>query len=515
MKRKKHKNNTLNGGVDKKWAQAVAAETKSILQYNKIPEGKMSEIVLEYAEPLVAEFLEYEEDQVMIIEMGCILWNLVFMKRQDEELFREAENRVINILYREPFYLEPDGALNLISDMLKRWEQEYSWCRRMIVDKKIEKRKSGLHLSVVSSILEARTAEDTHDTDNEPCPCGSGKKRKKCCLNSNAATQHARVRDEAGNEHSSFSGRGTGFDIHPYAIVKMVQNPSEHVLKALSKRDLKKLSLKWNIGKVAGLETDDIVDRLHTLGIDASRSAFVSIARDRTSAWSIGNMWAEEIDILGRDDEDLVCLAACELWKRYCPERPSEEMVDDWVAEGYEFLEAHEAENAIHIWLKVWEHVCTRLEPSMKTFDSVDPVFKITQCFLNWIQDFEMELLNAARMNKEYAELGIKIIREVLNRFEKEDENTILNFRCSLGHLCFCADRAVEGEEVFRSVIRDSPHSSHGYVALSDALSDPYNTRQDIPRAITLLEQALAFPVKDADAWDVDARLADLCSKMI
>jgi len=347
---------------------------------------------------------------------------------------------------------------------------------------------------------------------NEPCPCGSGKKYKKCCMNSNVTMLPApQVPDDIGRGSSSFSISDAGLDIHPYAIVRLVQNPSEQLLQTLSQHDIARLKDKWNIDKVARLETDDIIDRLRVLGIDASCSAYLPLIKNRTSAWSIGEVWATETERpLKMNDEDLICLAACELWKRYCPEGPSDEMVDDWVAEGYDYLEAREEETAIHTWLRVWEHVRTRLEPEMNTFCLVDPIFKITQFFGNWIQDFEMAIANAAHNDSKYAKMGIRIIREVLDHFDGENEGTILNYRCDLGRLLFRDGRAEEGREVLQSVICESPHFSHGYVVLSDELSASHNAHQDIPRAIALLEQALAYPAKDASDWDVKARLADL-----
>jgi hypothetical protein len=35
-------------------------------------------------------------------------------------------------------------------------------------------------------------------------------------------------------------------------------------------------------------------------------------------------------------DDDFLGIAACELWEHYCPERPSVEMLDDWMQEGYD-----------------------------------------------------------------------------------------------------------------------------------------------------------------------------------
>lgn len=348
---------------------------------------------------------------------------------------------------------------------------------------------------------------------NEPCPCGSGKKFKKCCLGKATAGAFLPSRLTALERHalSSAADQGGEQGLHPYAVVKIVENPAPEVRAGLTKRDLAGLAARCSRAKVARLETSEIVERLQLSGIDASRSAFAPLAAGLASAWRLGEKWLGGLDHAPDiEDDDFVCLAACELWKRYTPDRPSLEMVDDWVTQGYDFLEASDNVKAVDIWLRVWEHVGTCLGPHIRTFSAADPECMLSQHFGNWVQDLEMELGNAAVDDRAYAEIGIRVLGEVAARFVDEEENTRLNFRCALGRLLFLAGRPAEGDVALTAVIQECPHSAHGYVALSDELSAPRSTAQDIPRAIALLEQALAYPVINADDWDIDARLSDL-----
>ena len=348
---------------------------------------------------------------------------------------------------------------------------------------------------------------------NDPCPCGSNKKYKKCCLAADTEKQpEAAVTANTDGLASSREDRwSAGLNLHPYAIAKMVEDPSPEVLSALSKREIAELKDKWFIGKVARLKTDDIVTRLRNLGLDGSPDVYLPLTEGHTSAWSIGENWQASLDSpLGMHDEDFVFLAACELWKRYCPDRPSQEMVDDWVTAGYDHDEAGKNDEAADIWSRVWDVVRQRLEQHMTTFHAADAVFKITQFFGNWIQDFTMALENASLKDREYAETGVRVVREVLERFVEENENTVLNFRCDLGRILFLAGRQEKGEAVLQDVICEHPHLAHGYVTLSDQLSFRHNKQQDISRATALLDQVLSYPVEDAAGWDLEIRLADL-----
>ena len=250
------------------------------------------------------------------------------------------------------------------------------------------------------------------------------------------ATEAAIYRQEKAEQPATAEHSGMG--IHPYAIAKMVANPSPNLLTEMSKRQIKALKDKWSIPNVARLETDEIVSRLEKLGIDGHQAAFVEMTNGRTSAWSVGKTWMDALSVPPHEgDVDFICLAACELWKRYCPERPSMEMLDDWVTEGYDLSQARKNVEAVEIWLRVWEHVRPRIEPHMTTLHAADAVFQVSQFFGNWIQDFTMEIHNAVIRDQKYAEIGIRVTHEVLGQFVDEDLNTVLNFRCELGGLLF------------------------------------------------------------------------------
>ena len=87
----------------------------------------------------------------------------------------------------------------------------------------------------------------------------------------------------------------------------------------------------------------------------------------------------------------------------------------------------------------------------------------------------------------------------------------------NLGEFLFLDDRAEEGEAVFAALIEDQPDEAIGYARLSSIVAHGVRGSRaggpsDVPRAIALLEQAIARPVQDASGWDIQARLEDLRS---
>ncbi len=151
MSRKHRKKQVPLHGADRKWAESAFRGTDAIICDMPLPEGKVSDIVADYAEPLVETFVESDEDHVDILTFACILWNLAITRRVKKSVFDEMETAVMHALAVAPFNLRPDEALNLLSFMLKRWDTEFSWCRRLIVDKRIAIEADDIHLSIASA----------------------------------------------------------------------------------------------------------------------------------------------------------------------------------------------------------------------------------------------------------------------------------------------------------------------------------------------------------------------------
>ena len=348
---------------------------------------------------------------------------------------------------------------------------------------------------------------------NAPCPCGSGKKYKKCCLqkdqerspsmSTTAPPSAGRSPETAANVLSQLS---------PYVVAKIFESSDEFA--RLKRRNPTKASLFWTPGRVASLETEEILARLRELGIDPSREVYLELARNRTCAWDLSGLWRQKIGTrLPRHEKDFLGVAACELWKRYCPERPSVEMLDDWMQEGYSLVMDGQGAQACDRWSTVWKIIHSRFGSQMRTCDPAAVVFDGTQGLYNWVQDFALELHNAALHDVRYAEMGIGLCQAVLAQFPDEDELFHVNFRADLGEFYYLADRAKEGERVLLGLIRNYPDHAAGYARFAEILA--YGARRDDvppdpPRAQALLESALARPVSNAADYDLQKRLDEL-----
>jgi hypothetical protein len=269
----------------------------------------------------------------------------------------------------------------------------------------------------------------------------------------------------------------------------------------------------WTPSRVASFDTEEIAARLRRLGIDPSRDAYLELAERHTSAWDLSEEWYSPIQRrLSRDQKDFVSLAACELWKRYCPERPSVEMLDDSMQDGYRLREDRQESQACERWWEVWEIILRRLKHYMRACGLTFPVFRGTESLEVWLYDFAETLYHLARDEPRYAGMRVRLCEDVLDQFPDEDDLFLENFRSALGESLYLAGLDEAGERILLELIRDRPHRSVGYATLAEMLGRGRRGTPpiDLPRAVALLERALARPVEDAPDYDVEFRLEDM-----
>ena len=352
---------------------------------------------------------------------------------------------------------------------------------------------------------------------NAPCPCGSGKKYKKCCLGKEEPTWTG---PEKGAPElppwappSTLSPRASSAEMSPYVLAKLFEESEQFA--HMQRREPERARRFCTPREVAALSTQEIVDRLRKLNVDATRETYLAQAEARTSAWILSEPWREASrkKPLSLYEDDFLGLAACELWKRYCPERPSIEMLDDEMQAGYRRATEGDAVGACTQWARVWETIRERMRPEMRTIDDAAAVFSGMQALYNWIQDYMLELRTAAVKDRGYADTGVRLCEEVLAQFPDEDELFLINFRGDLGELLCLAGKPERGERVLLELIRDYPDTAAGYARLADLLGygpTPGSEPIDRQRAVQVLEEALARSVTDAADYDLELRLSDM-----
>jgi tetratricopeptide (TPR) repeat protein len=257
------------------------------------------------------------------------------------------------------------------------------------------------------------------------------------------------------------------------------------------------------------MATDRIVGELAAAGVDIDVTAFGELARSHISAWALSQTWRTSAFA----DPEFVGLAACELWRRCVPERPSLEMLDELMQEGYDALERGDAPGACQTWIRMWDALLAVLPPEVGLVDQADALFPGLNTPGNHLGDMQVELHNAALDNADIARQSADLYARLAERFAACPQANLL--RRDLAEFLNTAGEQRKAEAILQQLIAEDPDDAAAYAVLADLLSRQRAGAEyrDVKRAIELLERALDRPVRNADAWDLLPRLEDLRRK--
>ncbi len=357
---------------------------------------------------------------------------------------------------------------------------------------------------------------------NAPCPCGSGKKYKKCCLDKDQQTARKHPNEDnfiqptPREVHGKRGQKGSGIRIRPYVMAKMCDPTEKFVQDLLASRpDLGGRDM-ISVSQIRALTTEQIIKKLSEQGINYNQEQFIAICEKKDSAWDVADvLWPKQTKSLKKNVSDIVCIGTCILWEKLYDEKKltkvSVEMLDDWMGNGYKQLDK-DIFKACRIWMKVWEIFKNNYDLDNSSIEEIDHQFNGRQSFFNWCQDFEMELLNASIDSKEYAEFGVAYLNDFLAYFDNEEDSFVNQFKSSLGE-CYCRSGDQEaGEKVIRELIRQYPNRVVGYIAMEMAFSIRERNGQTAAdkERLKILEDAKNYPVIDGENYDLDRRISSL-----
>ncbi len=358
---------------------------------------------------------------------------------------------------------------------------------------------------------------------NAPCPCGSGKKYKKCCLNTAQQTKRMHsdhngfIQPPPRETSQKIPLKTSGIQVRPYILAKMCDPTEQQVQELFLKRPELKKRATVSVSQMRSLSAEQLIEKLSQRGVRYDQEQFLAICKNEVSAWEVAEiLWPKQMKSYEKEVSDVTGLAACMLWQRLYDEkkltRISVEMLDDWMQMGYKLLVDNNGFEACRLWMRVWDTFKANYDLSNRSIGEIDVQFNGSQSFFNWCQDFEMELINASIDSKEFAELGVAYLKEFLAFFDDEDALFVNQFKSSLGE-CYCRSGDQEaGEKVMRELIRQYPDRTVGYIGMEMALSirKMDDEALALEKRLKILEEANEFPVTDGKDFDLDRRIVDL-----
>lgn len=304
---------------------------------------------------------------------------------------------------------------------------------------------------------------------NDPCPCGSGKKYKKCCI------------DKPMPETAQYS-------IRQY------------------------LDSFWSYEEANEMSTEEIISKLQSMGIAFEKELFLQEVEEFYSAQQLSERWFETFNIAAADrDEDFPWIAVWVLWERLAPKHIlSMEQMQDLIDKGFECLAINDSKAACDIWLGVWNAVKFRMKPAFKTMDDLDKQYQGDVFISNFCQDLENELYNTGFDDPVYFEKCIEYCKEFCNCFPNENELITHNMRRAIADSYIQLKKIHEAQKELDSLIKDYPNNPWSYIAYGDMYLYGKNINKDSGKAKDYYERALLFAKDDYDKKAIEERLEDI-----
>lgn len=306
---------------------------------------------------------------------------------------------------------------------------------------------------------------------NDPCPCGSGKKYKKCCIDK--------------------------------SLPEMLQNHFQQYLDSF-----------WSYEEVNEMSTEEIIDKLASVGIAFEKEAFLKNVEEFYSAEQLSEHWLETYKVTAEGrDEDFPWLAAWVLWERLAPAGIlSMEQISDLIDKGFEFLDKDDSRSACDVWLGAWDAIKLKIKPEFKNMEYLDKQYKGSFFISNFCQDLELELYNAGLQDSAYFEKRIKYCKEFCSFFPDEDELKIHNMRRSIIESYVNLNKFDEAQKELDSLVADYPNNPWSYIEYGDMYRFENDLIKDSMKAKEFYSKALMFAKDEIDKIAAEERIEDLGS---
>src|SRR5690242_12851171 len=205
-------------------------------------------------------------------------------------------------------------------------------------------------------------------------------------------------------------------------------------------------------------------------------------------------------------ESDWIWICVATLCRRWFPEQPSFEALDDKMQNGYELLKTSGAVAACRVWLEAWTDVMRLLDKAgIQSIEEFDERFRGTESLFNWIQDLESELWNAGLDDRQFLSARIAMCEEAMRRFPSDDSLMVENRRRAVAESHFELAETGKADALYREWLGADPCWGWGWIGWSDCYRFT-RTERDLNRCEQILREG--FAITDVrDRADIADRL--------
>lgn len=168
--------------------------------------------------------------------------------------------------------------------------------------------------------------------------------------------------------------------------------------------------------------------------------------------------------------------------------------INERIEKGYELLRSRQTEACCQEWLGAWENIKALMaDGEVRDLHELQGKYNWTVFIMNYVQELEMELYNAAINNSEYALARIRYCQELLPLLTEQDQLCIENTRRALAESLHRVGDFAECDRLFEGWLADDPDWGWGWIGWASCyLYGAGNGETDLVKAGSIIQRAIA-----------------------
>ena len=279
---------------------------------------------------------------------------------------------------------------------------------------------------------------------NDPCPCGSGLKYKKCCI----PKYDQPVAQASPPDKRAASG---GNDVEPV----------------------------WTPERLQAMSETDILNKLGEMGVRTNPRQFAATAKGHIDIDVIVDDWLTRfIPTDDIDDSDFLILAAEELWNRWLPDRFSVHKLENMMVD---YLDNDRGQRVLERYWNLWTTLRDQylLRFNVRSFEQFEQKVGFPYSMSDIFFDTAIEMIEECREREEddpacWGRL-IRLYRDMLEHLPGMEANDRLMLRHLLAQAYANEDDKEAAESIYKQLVEERPDWAWGYIGWGDL----YNVNTD------------------------------------
>ncbi len=356
---------------------------------------------------------------------------------------------------------------------------------------------------------------------NAPCPCGSGKKYKKCCIGKNldylvldsedispemiesshkADIEKETVKEE---EHEDIDAeRNDSEKAYDEEEEEDEDEDDDEEIDEFYDEDEDVHDYYFDIDEsnsifddLAKMPTGEIINLAREFNIDFDKEKFVDDLKRMQSVKSIYEEWVRKNEKNPLDgDNDLYIAIATILKKRLANDILTIEEIVYKLDSVFDMIEDND-KLGITKSIELWGELKEFAAPDIRDITELEHKIHRPGDLELWIIEF-LSFMGEIGMQDE----RIKMVEDIKDTFPHATNLFIIDLQAQIADSFIMMGKKEEGEAVVRKIIDDNPKDPFGYMLLAEIYSEePYGTLEDLEKAEKCLKNA-----PDEDSENID-----------